>query len=135
VTDEYVSLPVPVRLLPRVAVALDEYRTKPRRHPDPDSHDLVVLAAAARALFLPDTRQDASGHAMTRHGADAVVGGGLTADETLLSLESVGRRLDVSLRTVQRLVQGDDLPTVMVGARRRVRLDALQTWLDQRTEV
>jgi excisionase family DNA binding protein len=135
VTDEYVSLPVPARMLHRVALAIDEYRTKPRGHPDPDSGDLAVLAATARALYRPGSRPVTSDHDRSRHVAGSVADAHEAADATLLSLGDVAGRLDVSLRTVQRLIQGDGLPTVLIGARRRVRPEALQLWLDQQQEV
>lgn len=124
-------LPVPVRLLPRVLMAVEEYRTKPRGGVDRDSDALGAVAAAARDLFLDAqaTRHDTARQTAT----SGVVGAGPQEGDgaALLSLKGVGARLDVSLRTVQRWVSGDGLPVVLVGARRRVRVSDLDEWLER----
>jgi excisionase family DNA binding protein len=51
-----------------------------------------------------------------------------------LSYESVASALDVSVRTVRRLVSGGDLPSVRVGGSVRVRVSDLDSYVESLAE-
>lgn len=51
----------------------------------------------------------------------------------LLTIEQVAARLGVSYKTVQRMIESQDLPALKVGKRLRVREDTLRQFLDRGT--
>lgn len=86
------------------------------RPPDELTDLLAALAATSgheRPAFAPDG--DVS---------DA-------ADVVLLGYDEAGRRLGVSPRTVRRLVSSGDLPSVLVGRSRRVRVSDIADYIER----
>jgi excisionase family DNA binding protein len=57
------------------------------------------------------------------------------AQSRFLTLDQVGERFQLSRRTIERLVATEILPSVRIGGSRRVSVDKLDEWINQRTTV
>lgn len=52
-----------------------------------------------------------------------------------VSIQAVAEQLAISTRTVARLIANGDLPSVKIGRRRLIRVEALRAWLAGREAV
>lgn len=54
--------------------------------------------------------------------------------EDLISVKTVARRLDLSTRTVHRMLDAGDLPSILLGRQRRKPLVDFNLWVQARIE-
>lgn len=109
-----------------IALALDNHRgwcrSNLRPYPPELSELVLMLTEAARSGQERPTSADA---------VDSAAGDGHgRKTKLLLTVEEVAEVLNVGVRTVRRLTDAGDLPSITVGRSRRIHADDLNDYLD-----